>query len=326
MPGARLDPRQRRRGGALDLDQPRAGHAPRLAHGAVAAGQAHGPQMAGALEAVEAAGQQLAAPHGAVEAVAGAVVDRPDRRPALAVLGQHRRQVGVVVLHAHVGDVLAGERVGRRQVVGVQVVGHDLRRDREEPLEVRHAHGEGAQGLLVAQVADVVARPCARALGQAEGALELGSAGQQLARVDGQRQRLGHVPARAAQQQRAPADRAHDRVVGARADRAVVHEDVVGDARQALDRVVVAVGDRLVGDVAAGHHQRRRGVGRQQVVQRRVGQHHAELGAARRHRLRHGRVGAPGGEDDGALAPAQQRGLGLPELDERRGRRPGRAP
>ena len=157
-----VDPRQRRGRGAQHLDQPRAGHPPRLAHGAVAAGQAHGPQMAGALEAVEAAGQQLAAPHRAVGAVAGAVVDRPDRRPALAVLGQHRRQVGVVVLHAHVRDVLAGERVGRRQVVGVQVVGDDLRRDREEPLEVRDAHGEGAQGLLVAQVADVVARPRAR--------------------------------------------------------------------------------------------------------------------------------------------------------------------
>ena len=78
-----------------------------------------------------------------------------------------------------------------------------------------------------------------------------------------------------------PADGAHDRVVGARVDRAVVEQDVVGDAGQALARVVVAVGDRLVGDVAARHHERRRGVGSQQVVQRRVGQHHAELGAAR---------------------------------------------
>ena len=40
--------------------------------------------------------------------------------------------------------------------------------------------------------------------------------------------------------------------------------------REALERVVVLVGDRLVGDVAAGHHQRHADVGQQQVMQRRV--------------------------------------------------------
>ena len=60
--------------------------------------------------------------------------------------------------------------------------------------------------------------------------------------------------------------------------------DEVGDRRQPLERVVVLVGDRLVGDVAAGHHQRLADVGQQQVMQRAVGEHHAELGRARRHR------------------------------------------
>ena len=49
-----------------------------------------------------------------------------------------------------------------------------------------------------------------------------------------QRQRVGHEPARAAQQQRAPArHRAQDRVVRARVDRAVVAEHEVGDAARA---------------------------------------------------------------------------------------------
>ena len=52
--------------------------------------------------------------------------------------------------------------------------------------------------------------------------------------------------------------------------------------------------DRLVGDVAAGHHQRHPDVGQQQVVQRRVGQHHAEVVGARRHRRRDARAGAAG--------------------------------
>ena len=40
--------------------------------------------------------------------------------------------------------------------------------------------------------------------------------------------------------------------------------------------------DRLVGHVAAGHDERHADVGQQQVVQRRVGEHHAELARARR--------------------------------------------
>ena len=96
---------------------------------------------------------------------------------------------------------------------------------------------------------------------------------------------------------------------------------MVGDARQALARVVVAVGDRLVGDVAARHHERRRGVVREQVVQRRVGQHHAELAVARGDRRRHGRVGAPRREHDRPLAPGQQLRLGVAQLDERPRRR-----
>ena len=55
----------------------------------------------------------------------------------------------------------------------------------------------------------------------------------------------------------------------------------VGDRPEPLQCLGVAVGDRLVGDVAAGHHQRPTGVGEEQVVERRVGQHQPELGRAR---------------------------------------------
>ena len=78
--------------------------------------------------------------------------------------------------------------------------------------------------------------------------------------LHGQRDARGHVAARAAHHQRLAAQtaqRAHHRVVGADLDRAVVDEEEVGDPFQARHRVVVAVGDRLVRDVAAGHHQRR---------------------------------------------------------------------
>ena len=62
-------------------------------------------------------------------------------------------------------------------------------------------------------------------------------------------------------------------------------ERCVGDAREALARVAVAERDRLVGDVAAREHDgadaERGEVVQQQVVERRIREHHAELGHAR---------------------------------------------
>ena len=58
----------------------------------------------------------------------------------------------------------------------------------------------------------------------------------------------------------------------------------------------------------AGHHERHADVGEQQVVQRRVREHHAELARARRDgRPRRRRAGPPRREHDRPLARAQQR-------------------
>ena len=98
-------------------------------------------------------------------------------------------------------------------------------------------------------------------------------------------------------------------------------------AGQALERVVVAVGDRLVGDVAAGHHERRARVGEQQVVQRRVGEHHAEVAerAGRPRRDRRRPAGAARATI-GRSRPSSSAASPSPSVDQRprgrRGRRP----
>ena len=78
-------------------------------------------------------------------------------------------------------------------------------------------------------------------------------------------------------------DGSHDRVVRARLDRTVVHEIAVGDAREAAARVAVAERDRLVRDVPARQHERVDSelgeVGEQEMVERRVREHDAELGS-----------------------------------------------
>ena len=162
---------------------------------------------------------------------------------------------------------------------------------------------------------------------QAEGALELGAAGQHVAAGrQRQREHARDGAARAPQRQRPAAGHAQHRVVDARLDRAVVEHDEVGDRRQPLARVVVLVGDRLVGDVAARHHQRLAHVGQQQVMERAVGQHHAELGRARRHRPGHARVVAAAGEHDRPVAPQPAAPSRPARARPARGRRRGPAP
>ena len=169
----------------------------------------------------------------------------------------------------------------------MQVVRDQFGLHREQPLEVRDAVGEGAQGLVVAQVADVVRDPRAAVAGERERVLELGADREQRRRRR-DRERRGDEPARAPHDPPA----AHDGVVDPRVDRPVVQEEQVRDPAQPLQRVVVRERDRLVGHVAARHHQRHADVGQQQVVQRRVGEHHAEVVRARRDRRRDARVGA----------------------------------
>ena len=132
----------------------------------------------------------------------------------------------------------------------------------------------------------------------------------------GQRDALGHVPARAPEHQparpsgraRAPARPSH-RSVSRSAGRAPAAGP--RSRRAAASASLVAICDRLVRDVAAGHHERLRpalrgDVGEQQVVQRRVGKHQPELERARGDRLCDGGARKTRREHDRAPSRADQ--------------------
>ena len=93
-------------------------------------------------------------------------------------------------------------------------------------------------------------------------------------------------------------------------------EEQVGDVAQPSHGVVVEVRDRLVGHVRARHDQRLADVGEQDVVQRRVGEHHAEVGRARGDGGGDRRPGAARGEDDRPRASGQHRLVGCAQLNE----------
>ena len=265
-------------------------------------------RSADALEAAQVAEQQLAAPDGAVRAEARAVVDRTDRGPARRARRARRRGArgGAARRRAR---TLALQRVARS--TGSPGAGRARRPPARRRTAARSARrlAERDQGLVVREVADVVPDPARPPLATQN--VLFSSAPQAERGRRGDRQaRLGHVPARAAQHQRAacgpstarPRSRPCASRSGGRAP------GTGRRCRRGAPAPRRRVGDRLVGDVAAGHHERRAGVGEQQVVQRRVRKHHAELARARRHRRgdRRARVGR-GAITIGRTRPAEQR-------------------
>ena len=137
------------------------------------------------------------------------------------------------------------------------------------------------------------------------------------------------VAARAAHDQRpaAAGERAHDRVVGARLDRAVVQQEEVGDRRRA------ARARRRRGRRSARRRRCRSSSpactpasASSSMVQRRVGQHHPELGRERATEAATGAPGRRGPARSGARGRCEQACLvgrrGSTSCGRRRGRSP----
>ena len=200
----------------------------------------------------------------------------------------------VVVLDPRQVHPVQVEGVLGGQVLRVQVVGHHLGLDAEQPAVVPDPLGEGAQRLGVLQVPDVVGQEGPVPLGQAERVLQLGPAGQHRApERDPHRDRLRYVPAGPPEHHFPATERSCHRVIRPDVDGPVMGQEGVRDPAQPPVRVLVPVRDRLVGNVAAGQDDGAAHRAEQQMVQRRVRQHEPQLPVPRRHRLRHGGPRAP---------------------------------
>ena len=118
--------------------------------------------------------QHLAAPQRSVRPIAETVEGDAEHRLGAAVLHHARGDMSVVVLHgdgrqAELGGPLAGE------VLGMHVVGDDLRRDAVEPRQMVDRLQERPIGGEVLEIADVMARHDPIVLGDADGALQFGA-------------------------------------------------------------------------------------------------------------------------------------------------------
>ena len=175
--------------------EPGAGHSPGFADSGVAARQGNGNEAREAREPVKSPDEQLPTPDRPVRSEPGAVVDRAHRRPPLAVLGQARGQVRVVMLDSDQPRLVTFARVRGGEVVRVKIVGDEPRLDIEHALEARDPLAERDQCLVGAKVADVLADEGPSPRRHAEGALQFRADGHKGRRWDRQPERLGRVPA-----------------------------------------------------------------------------------------------------------------------------------
>ena len=121
--------------------------------------------------------------------------------------------------------------------------------------------------------------------GQRKHILQVPAHGQQRQRFKRQRDPQRHVAARAANQLRRTIHHRRNRVVAALQNRPVVHQKHIRNGSQPRARLVVVNRNRLLAQVGGCHHQRIHArIGQQQMLQRRVGQKHAQPRNSRRNR------------------------------------------
>ena len=192
--------------------------------------------------------------------------------------------MGAVVLH---GDVPArqGARELAAAVAGMRVV-RDHERVPIDLVDLAQIACGGCERVLrreMIEIAEVLARKGLNADDERQGALQVAAERQDRLRRGERRHRARREAARAAQHDARAVRDAHDRVVDAARDRPFADQERVRDAAEALERFAVAIGDRFARTVPARHHERVRRAGRKkQMVQGRVGQHHAEIAIVRR--------------------------------------------
>ena len=114
--------------------------------------------------------------------------------------------------------------------------------------------------------------------GERDRVLQVPAHCQNARQVAPDRHRQRCVAAGAAHDRLAAAQHAGNGVVAWPRNRPVVIDKDVGDARQTLVRLLVVRRDRLVAPVSAGCDHRVGELAHQQMVQRRIGQHHADVG------------------------------------------------
>jgi hypothetical protein len=150
--------------------------------------------------------------------------------------------------------------------------------------QISNRLSEGSQRRGVIEIAKVLAHDGIAADDERHAVLEVRSDGQRGMRERNARGDVRRISTRAAKHLRTERTRANHRVFDTACDAALPYQPCIGNPRESMLRVVVFIRDGIARAVTTRHHQSVRcTAGEQQVVDRSVGEHHAQLGTVRRH-------------------------------------------
>src|SRR5450759_3707327 len=153
-------------------------HPPRLTDRGRSTGQGNILEMSDAFEVFKPGDEYFSTPNMSVGAVASPIQCESDH-PAFKVILRHTTgDVGVVVLHANQLRPTLLQRPLGGEVVGMKIVGDDLRLDFEDQLQMLDRFVEKTITFDVFQISDVLAQEGLISFGEADGVLEFASDGQ----------------------------------------------------------------------------------------------------------------------------------------------------
>ena len=249
------------------------------------------------LEAIQAAQQHFPAPNTSIRPITGAIERQPNHRPHEPVLGHAPGHMGVMVLHGdHPRSMLARPFPGPlgRQVPRMQIMHHSLRLNLEGAHQVAERLLEELQAGQVLQVSQMLALVNPPPPRQREDILQVPAHGQERRRVKFERGRQLHIQweaqrhksARTPNQLRSPIHHRGHRVVTPLQNLAIVHQKSIRNFTQPSQSLAVVDCNGFLAQVCRGHHQRLNSlVGKEQMLQRRIRQKHAQPRNPWRNRL-----------------------------------------
>src|SRR5215469_10105591 len=170
-------------------------HAPGLVNRSGSARQRNIGEVGGALEASAVGNQNFPAPNLAIRAVSRTVERKTDDFLLEMVLRHAAGNVRVMMLNPDEGRFLFARPAGG-EVVGMKIVGDDLRAYFEDFLKMRDHLFEEFVALQIFQISDVLTQEGVLALGETDGVLQLAAHGEDGGQFRAQKHRNRNKTAR----------------------------------------------------------------------------------------------------------------------------------
>src|SRR5580704_6325296 len=231
----------------------------RIARSGVAPSERRSPQMGHARETVQhAAHENLPSPDRTVVAISGAVEAHADDplRP-FSSLRKDGCDMGTMMLYGAGGGIATSRRVSGRAIFGMKIV------DKQQFVPANFVHGDEIvdgllkclERLIVIQVTDVLTDERLAVDDERDGVFQLRTQGENGAPRGKSGNSAGCITPSATQYHRTENSGTGNRVVDSPRDRTLADQKRIGNSGQALQRVVIFVGDGFTRSIGAGHDQ-----------------------------------------------------------------------